>query len=178
MKMRNAFGLLAALAAINSAHLACDTGNTANKIGKEEAEQIALKELPHAYIVGESLEMDLDREVYRIHIQNGEEARRVTVDVATGRLLEVKDVTDKLQEAITNEENVPEPVSLAHRDAAEYAALRALPGTVRKWKMQRENGRLIYKFNVVTGNGEEKRVIVEARSREILGIVPVMLDNR
>ncbi len=177
MKFKNTIaGMIIGAATV--AQLGCEAGNTAHQIGKERAEQIALKELLNSYLVGAALEMDLDRQVYRLSVQNGEEARRVTIDVATGRLLEVKDVTDKLREAMAQEENVPEPVSLSHRDAAEYAATQAFPGTVRKWKAQRENGRLVFKFNIVNESGEEKRVTVEARSQKILETTMVAQDHR
>lgn len=178
MRLQDVICCWAICAALSAAQLGCKDGTTANRIDKEAAAQIALKELPGGYIVGEALEMDLDRTVYRIHLQNAEEARRVTVDVETGRLLEVKDVTAKLQEAKAREENVPEPISLSHRDAAEYAALQAVPGTVRKWKAQRENGRLVFKFNVAGAGGEEKRVTVDARSQEIIGTVALARENR
>ncbi len=178
MRLQNAICGWAICAALNVAHMGCDSGNTTNGIDKEAAEQIALKELPGGFIVGEALETDLDRLVYRIHLQNGAEARRVTVDVATGRLLEVKDVTAKLQADVAQEEDVPEPISLSHRDAAEYAALRAVPGTVRKWKAQRENGRLIFKFNITNNGSQEKRVTVDARSQEILETVVLTPANR
>ena len=178
MLAKNTFFGLIAFAAASLVQFACDTGNGANQIGKDEAEKIALKELAGAYIVGEALEMDLDRQVYRIYLQNSEEARRVTVDIATGRVLEVKDLTDKLQETMAVEESVPEPISLAHRDAAEYAAVQAFPGTVRKWKAQRENGGLVFKLNIVGTNGKEQRVTVDARSYEILEMAPVAQNNR
>jgi len=158
--------------------LGCERDTTTHKIDKERAEQLALQELPGAYIVGETLERDLERLVFRVYLQNDSEARRVTIDVETGRLVEVKDATEKLIEAKASGEDVPEPISLTHRDAAEYAVLQAVPGTVRKWKAVRDSGRLVFKFSITQEGMQEKRVTVDARSQAILDTLTVALDNR
>jgi uncharacterized membrane protein YkoI len=160
------------------AQMSCDTGTGAQRVERERAAQIALKELAGGYIVGEALERKSDRLVYRIDLQNGEEARRVTVELDTGRLLEVEDVTEQLQKDVARDENVPEAISLSQRDAAEYTALQAVPGTVHKWRARRANGNLVFRFNITNQSGEEKRVTVEARSQKILETVAGTTEER
>ncbi len=76
--------------------------------------------------------------------------------------------------ALAKAESVLEPVSLSHRDAAEYAALKAAPGSVRKWKVVLDDeGRMIFRFNIVTTGGQERRVTVDARSQTVLEVAAV-----
>lgn len=157
--------------------MSCSTGKSPQPLEKERAEQIALKELVGGYIVGEALATDSGRLIYRIHLQNGIEARQVMVEAATGRLIAVEDDTEEFQNAVAREENVPHAISLAQRDAVEYTVLQAFPGTVRQWRAMRENGRLVFKFNLILEGGGEKHVTVEARSREILATGPGTLDE-
>jgi uncharacterized membrane protein YkoI len=146
-------------------------------ITREVAEHMAVSQLKNGYIVGVAQEIDLGRQVYKIFVQNESKAKRVMIDVATGRLIEVRDATDEYQAALAKSESVLEPVSLSHRDAAEFAALKAVPGTVRKWKVvQDESGRMVFRFNIVSRNSKETRVTVDARSQEVLEVT--MVDNK
>src|SRR5262245_8678068 len=177
MKLQSLICFLGVSVGLSVVHMSCNSGNTSHPHEKERASQIALKELVGGYIVGEALEMDSDRLVYRIHLQNGIEARRVTVEAATGRVIMVEDYTETCKEAVAREENVPHAISLAQRDAAEYAVLQAVPGTVRKWRALRENGRMVFKFDLIDEDSEEKRVTVDARSRDIIEAVPGTLAD-
>ncbi len=155
----------------------CETNDLDKAVTREAAEQLAVTQLPQGYIVGAAQEIDLGRQVYKIFVQNKASAVRVMIDVATGRLIEVKDATDEYLEALANSESVLEPVSLSHRDAAEFAALNAMSGAVRKWRvLLDENGRMIFRFNIVNKRGQEYRATIDARSQEVLEIVEV--DNK
>ena len=68
---------------------------------------------------------------------------------------------------------MPEPVSLSHRDAAEFAALQAYPGVVQKWKVKKENSRIIYRFHIMAETREEARVTVDWRTQKVLAIEKV-----
>lgn len=157
--------------------IGCETDNLDKTITREAAEKLAVSQLKNGYLVGATQEPDLGRPVFKIFVQNNSEALRVMIDVATGRLIEVKDATDEYTAALANSESVLEPVSLSHRDAAEFAALQAMPGVVRKWKvMLDENRRMVFRFNIVTRSGEENRVTVDARSQEVLEVTKI--DNK
>lgn len=156
--------------------IGCETRNLdkADLLSREQAEQLAVAQLKNGYIVGVTQEIDLGRQVFKIFVENGSKARRVMLDIATGRIIEVKDATDEYQEALARAESVLEPVSLSHRDAAEFAALQAAPGQVRKWRVMRdETGRMVFRFNITARGGGENRVTVDARSYAILEIAPM-----
>ncbi len=171
---RSTGGVLIALALFLAG---CETDNLDRTITREAAEQMAVGQLKNGYIVGVAQEIDLGRQVYKIFVQNDSKARRVLIDVATGRLIEVKDATDEYLVALAKSESVLEPVSLSHRDAAEFVALKAVPGNVRKWRvLLDESGRIVFRFNVVTTNGQENRVTVDARSQEVLEVT--MIANK
>ncbi|NUO79113.1 PepSY domain-containing protein [candidate division KSB1 bacterium] len=152
----------------------CEADNLNKVISRDDAEQLAVTQLQNGYLVGVAQENDLGRQVYKIFVQNESKAKRVLIDIATGRIIEVKDSTEEYQEALAKEESVLEPVSLSHRDAAEYAALQAVPGSVRKWKVMRdESGRMVFRFNVVGHNGNEQRITVDARTQKVLDMTAV-----
>lgn len=154
--------------------MGCETNDLDKTISREAAEQMAVSQLERGYIVGVAQEVDLGRQVFKIFVQNESAAVRVMVDVATGRLIEVKDATDEYQEALAKGESVLEPVSLSHRDAAEFAALSAMPGAVRKWRvLMDESGRMIFRFNIVSARDQERRVTIDARSQEVLEVAEV-----
>lgn len=156
--------------------MSCETKNLdkADLLSRDEAEQLAVAQLKNGYIVGVTQEIDLGRQVFKVFVQNESKARRVMLDILTGRIIEVKDATEEYQEALAKEESVLEPVSLSHRDAAEFSALQAAPGQVRKWRVMRdETGRMIFRFNIVPPEGGENRVTVDARSQAVLEIAPV-----
>lgn len=157
--------------------LGCENDSLDRTITREAAEQLAVNQLKNGYIVGATQEIDLGRQVFKIFVQNHTKAQRVMIDIATGRVIEVKDATDEYVEAMAKSENVLEPVSLSHRDAAEFVALKASPGNVRKWKVMRdETGRMVFRFNIITTSGNEHRVTVDARSQAILEMANV--DNK
>ncbi len=152
----------------------CETDSLNKAISRDDAEQLAVTQLQNGYLVGVAQENDLGRQVYKIFVQNQSHAKRVLIDIATGRIIEVKDSTEEYLEALAKEESVLEPVSLSHRDAAEYAALQAISGSVRKWKVMRdESGRMVFRFNVVGRNGNEQRITVDARTQKVLEVMAV-----
>lgn len=157
--------------------LGCETNDLDKTISREAAEQLAVSQLPKGYIIGAAQEIDLGRQVFKVFVQNEANAVRVMIDVATGRLIEVKDATEEYLEARAKSESVMEPVSLSHRDAAEFAALNAMPGAVRKWRvLLDESGRMVFRFNIVNKHGQEYRATIDARSQEVLEMLEV--DNK
>ncbi len=177
MSARTCWSRKIALFILMLGFLGCENANLDKTITRDEAEQLAVAQLQNGYIVGATQEIDLGRQVFKIFVQNEGKARRVMIDVVTGRIIEVKDATDEFNEAVAKDESVLEPVSLSHRDAAEYAALQVTPGNVRKWKVVRdESGRMVFRFNVVSASGQESRVTVDARSQEVLEVTEI--DNK
>lgn len=164
-------GALTLLWAIVS--VACTAGANGKAIDRYEAEQIALHELKGGFVAGGEQELDLGRVVFKILVQNGQEARRIMVDAATGRVIETRDRTEELREETKEGESVLHPVSVADRDGAEFVALKSAPGTVRKWRVKRLDGRVIYRFNILVGQSQEMRVTVDGVSHQVLEIQPV-----
>lgn len=176
MKTRYLRGRGFLLLAIVLSVISCETKDLDKPtlLSREEAEQLAVDQLKRGYIVGVTQEVDLGRQVFKVFVQNETAARRVMLDIATGRIIEVKDATEEYQDDLAKDESVLEPVSLSHRDAAEFVALQASPGQVRKWRVLRdETGRTVFRFNIMSEGGGESRVTVDARSQEVLEIAAV-----
>lgn len=180
MRFRHLKGRGSVLLALVLSCMSCETDHLDKPVplSREDAEQLAVVQLKNGYIVGVAQEIDLGREVFKIFVQNDSKARRVMLDIVTGRIIEVKDATEEYREALAKAESVLEPVSLSHRDAAEFAALKSVPGYVRKWKaMCDETGRKIFRFNIMMESGDESRVTVDARTQEILEITSTASKN-
>ncbi len=66
-------------------------------------------------------------------------------------------------------QSVPAAVNLDTTAAIE-TALKEVPGTVHKTELERENGRMIYEIEIVTADGQEMEVEIDAETGAILKI--------
>jgi uncharacterized membrane protein YkoI len=151
-------------------HMSCTTEKPTAPIAGQVAEQIACQQLANSHVTSVRQEIDLGRLLYKIIVQNDSTAKRVTVDAATARIIEVVDRTKELHEAVATGENVAESICPVVRAAAEETALKAVPGEVQRWKVLKENGRLVYKFGIAAAGGQSARVTVDACKQEVLAI--------
>lgn len=150
--------------------LSCVAEKPGTPASKDVAEQIARQQLSNGYVTSVKQVVDLGRLVYKVFVQNDSSAKRVTVDAATSRIIEIIDRTEELREAVAEGENVPHAICPIARAAAETKALQAVPGSVKRWKVLKHNNRIIHKFDIATAEREEARIIVDDSTQEILEI--------
>ncbi|KAA0230125.1 hypothetical protein EDS67_08805 [candidate division KSB1 bacterium] len=150
--------------------LSCAAEKPDTPASKDVAEQIARQQLSNGYVTSVKQVVDFGRLVYKVFVQNDSLAKRVTVDAATSRIIEIIDRTEELREAVAEGENVPHAICPIARAAAETKALQAVPGSIKRWKVLKENNRIIHKFDIATAEREEARIIVDDSTQEILAI--------
>lgn len=150
--------------------LSCAGEKPARPVTREVAEQISRQQLRDSYVTGVKQVVDLGRLVYKVFVQNDSSAKRVTVDVATARVIEIIDRTEELRQAMAEGEDVRHAICPAARAAAETAALQAVPGSIKRWKVVQDNNRIIHKFDIATVVGKEVRLTVEDSTCQILEI--------
>lgn len=143
-------------------------------VSRDVAEQIARQQLARSHVTGVKQIVDHGRFVFKVLVQNDSTAKRITVDAATARVIEVVDRTEALRQAIADGANVAEPVCPSARGAAEAKALQAVPGTLKRWKVLKDNDRVVHRFDIATAAEDVARVTVDAGTQEILEIAPLL----
>jgi uncharacterized membrane protein YkoI len=145
--------------------------NGESLIPRDEAEQIALEEIPGSHLLSCELELDEGRWVYSVQARNSQGVYEVKIDAQTGEVIETDDETAKFQAMVVEGKAIMQPVNLADRDASEQVALNAYPGTVQEWKAVADSsGRLAFSFEIQTETGGTKKVVVSAGTNEILKV--------
>lgn len=151
--------------------LSCTAQESNTPATKAVAEQIARQQLRNSFVTSVKQVVDLGRPVYKVFVQNDSSARRITVDAATARVIEIIDRTEELRQAMADGENVPHAVCPIARAAAEATALQAIPGgSLKRWKVVKDNDRIVHKFDIATSAQEEARITVDDCTQEILEI--------
>lgn len=150
--------------------LSCAAEKPVTPVTREVAEQISRQQLRDSYVTGVKQVVDLGRLVYKVFVRNDSSAKRITVDVATARIIEIIDRTEELHQAVAEGEDVRHAICPGARAAAENAALLAVPGSIKRWKVLQDNNRIIHKFDVATVVGKEARITVADSTCQILEI--------
>lgn len=150
--------------------LSCAGEKPGTPVTRDAAEQIARQQLSDSHVTGVKQVVDLGRLVYKIFVQNDSSAKRITVDAATARVIEIIDRTEELRQAVAEGENVPHAICPEARAAAETAALQAVPGSIKRWKVVKHNNRIVHKFDIASVVRKEARITVDDSTREILEV--------
>ena len=142
------------------------------KITEEEATKAALEKVP-----GTVKEVELEDEdgtiVYGIEVVSTDGTQKeVKVDAKTGKVVKVEDDDEKDGEKKDEEEN---PVELAKQakiteEEATKAALEKVPGTVKQVELEDEDGTIVYGIEVVSTDGTQKDVKVDAKTGKIVKV--------
>ncbi|MDZ7266059.1 MAG: PepSY domain-containing protein [candidate division KSB1 bacterium] len=152
------------------AALGCAAEKPVKPAARSDAEQIACEQVPGGFVTSLRQEIDLGRLVYKVVVQNDSTAKRVSIDAATGRILEVIDRTEELREAMADNENLTVPLSLTVRAAAESTALAAVPGELLRWRVFKDGERLLYRCGIAQANGQVARVTIDTGTGAVLSI--------
>jgi len=150
--------------------LGCAAKKPSKPAARHDAEQIAQEQVPGGFVTSLRQEVDLGRRVYKVLVQNDSTAKRVSIDAATGRIVEIVDRTEDLREAMADNENVFVPLSPAVRAAAESTALAVVPGELLRWRVQKDQGRLLYRCAIAETDGNVVRITIDASTCAVLAV--------
>ncbi len=150
--------------------LGCAAEKPTKPAARHDAEQIAQEQVPGGFVTSLRQEVDLGRRLYKVLVQNDSTAKRVSIDAATGRIVEIVDRTEDLREAMADNENLTAPLSPAVRAAAESTALAVVPGELLRWQVRKDQGRLLYRCGIAEASGNVARVTIDASTCTVLAV--------
>ena len=143
------------------------------KITQDEAINAALEKVP-----GTVEEVELEDEkgtiVYEIELVSTDGTEHeVEVDAQTGEVLKVE--ADDDDDGENEEEDSQNQAKLAKQakiteDEAINMALEKVPGTVNEIELEVENGTVVYEIEVLSTDGTEQEVKVDAQTGEVLKV--------
>ena len=158
-----------------------DTQNQAElakqaKITEEEATKTALEKVP-----GTVNEVELEDEdgtiVYGIEVVSTDGTQQdVKVDAQTGKIVKVEADDEENGEENDEEENDAQSQAELAKQAkiteeeATKTALEKVPGTVNEVELEDENGTIVYGIEVVSTDGTQQDVKVDAQTGKIVKV--------
>ncbi|MBD7985721.1 PepSY domain-containing protein [Sporosarcina sp. Sa2YVA2] len=145
------------------------------KITEEAATKIALEKVP-----GTIDEVELEDEdgtiVYEFEIvsEDGTE-QEVKVDANTGKIVKVEADDEDGEEQGQEEDDELSQAELAKQakiteKAATKIALEKVPGTIDEVELEDEDGTIVYEFEIVSADGTEQEVKVDAKTGKIVKV--------
>ena len=141
------------------------------KITQDEAINAALEKVP-----GTVEEVELEDEkgtiVYEIELVSTDGTEHeVEVDAQTGEVLKVEadDDDENEEEDSQNQAKLAKQAKITE-DEAINMALEKVPGTVNEIELEVENGTVVYEIEVLSTDGTEQEVKVDAQTGEVLKV--------
>ena len=141
------------------------------KITQDEAINAALEKVP-----GTVEEVELEDEkgtiVYEIELVSTDGTEHeVEVDAQTGEVLKVEadDDDENEEEDSQNQAKLAKQAKITE-DEAINTALEKVPGTVNEIELEVENGTVVYEIEVLSTDGTEQEVKVDAQTGEVLKV--------
>ena len=110
--------------------------------------------------------------VYEIEVLSTDGTEHeVKVDAQTGEVVRVE-VNDEENEEKDDAQNQAELAKQAKitEDEAINAALEKVPGTVNKVELEDENGTIVYEIEVLSTDGTEQEVKVDAQTSDVIKV--------
>ena len=110
--------------------------------------------------------------VYEIEVLSTDGIEQeVKVDAQTGEVVRVE-VDDEENEEKDDAQNQAELAKQAKitEDEAINAALEKVPGTVNKVELEDENGTIVYEIEVLSTDGTEQEVKVDAQTSDVIKV--------
>ena len=142
------------------------------KITQDEAINAALEKVP-----GTVEEVELEDEkgtiVYEIELVSTDGTEHeVEVDAQTGEVLKVEADDDDEENEEEDSQNQAELAKQAKitEDEAINTALEKVPGTVNEVELEDENGTMVYEIEVLSTDGTEQEVKVDAQTGEVIKV--------
>ena len=141
------------------------------KITQDEAINAALEKVP-----GTVEEVELEDKkgtiVYEIELVSTDGTEHeVEVDAQTGEVLKVEadDENENEEEDSQNQAKLAKQAKITE-DEAINMALEKVPGTVNEIELEVENGTVVYEIEVLSTDGTEQEVKVDAQTGEVLKV--------
>ena len=140
------------------------------KITQDEAINAALEKVP-----GTVEEVELEDEkgtiVYEIELVSTDGTEHeVEVDAQTGEVLKVEADDDENEEEDSQNQAKLAKQAKITEDEAINMALEKVPGTVNEIELEVENGTVVYEIKVLSTDGTEQEVKVDAQTGEVLKV--------
>lgn len=136
------------------------------QLSRMQIEEIAQAKVNGGKIVTEKIEHENGRVIYEIELKNEAGISELEIDAATGEVLEV---TDKTADFESEGKVLPDELpDLAARDAAEQAALAALPGEAFEWRIRDKGEGAYFSFTIRANDGNIHKVKVAVGTNEII----------
>ncbi|MGG3452246.1 PepSY domain-containing protein [Domibacillus aminovorans] len=145
------------------------------KLTKQESVDIALKE-----VQGSASDVELEDEdgviIYSVEVTDDQgQKHEVAVDANTGKILKIE-ADDEESEKEDGEENDKEEQKQLEKEATVTKeesiaiALKEVPGKVKDAELEDEDGVVVYTVDVIDDKGEEKEIVVDAKSGKVLKV--------
>jgi uncharacterized membrane protein YkoI len=136
----------------------------------DSARMIALAQVPGGKITDAEIEEEDGRLVYEFEIESQGEKREIHVDAKTAEVVTFEHQDDAAMGAGLKED---EPGLLAQAtvkpDSAEKIALASVPGgRIVKREIEREDGKLVYTFDIEVAGQPRKEVLVDAATGALI----------
>ena len=134
------------------------------KITMAQARQTALARIP-GNIESGKLEREKGKLWFEFEIHktgSGAEAE-IHIDAVTGEVGEIKEESGSGSSKETEMFNAAK----VSWDAAETTALNRTPGSVVMLRLERERGKVLYEFEIITADGKEQMIHIDAATGEI-----------
>jgi uncharacterized membrane protein YkoI len=143
------------------------------KLTKQESIDIALKE-----VQGNASDVELEDEdgviIYSVEVTDDQgQKHEIAVDANTGKILKIE-ADDEESEKEDGEENDKEEQKQLEKEATVTKedsiaiALKEVPGKVKDAALEDEDGVVVYAVDVIDNNGQEKEIMVDAKSGKVL----------
>ncbi|OAH57761.1 MULTISPECIES: PepSY domain-containing protein [Bacillaceae] len=145
------------------------------KLTKQESIDIALKE-----VQGSASDVELEDEdgviIYSVEVTDDQgQKHEVAVDANTGKILKIE-ADDEESEKEDGEENDKEEQKQLEKEATVTKeesiaiALKEVPGKVKDTELEDEDGVVVYTVDVIDDKGEEREIVVDAKSGKVLKV--------
>ena len=132
------------------------------KITMAQARKVALGRV-NGTVEMAKLEREKGRLLFEFEIHNSTNAEvEIHVDAITGEIFAVKE-----EDAGSAKEKAMFDQIKVSMDEAEQTALNKVPGATVEAKIERERGKILYEFEIITADGAEGHVHVDAISGEV-----------
>lgn len=145
------------------------------KLTKQESIDIALKE-----VQGSASDVELEDEdgviIYSVEVTDNQgQKHEVAVDANTSEILEIEADGEEFEKE-DGEENDKEEQKQLEKEATVTKeesiaiALKDVPGKVKDAELEDEDGVVVYTVDIIDANGEEKEIMVDAKSGKVLKV--------
>jgi uncharacterized membrane protein YkoI len=137
----------------------------------DSAQRIALAQVPGGKITEFEIEEEDGKLVYEFKIVGQDGEREIYVDAKTGALVTAEQEDPAMGAGMSEGEPGLLAQATVKPDSAERVALQSVPGgTIVKREIEREEGRLVYSFEIKVGTDPVKEVKVDAMTGALVKV--------